>query len=154
MRAANLPSMRGLVSVSHQLRLLVALALSQIEVYAKNTTTLPPAVDAYEDFIAAQTAALTAIKAYPASIEVTAADQALSLASDQTEQLVVTKTPLDGATSNVAGDTVNTFYESSDPTKATVSATGLVTAVATTAGVTITVRHKNKSDTIVFTVGA
>lgn len=154
MRASNLPSMRGYISVSHQLRLVAALALSQIEVYAKNTTTLPPAVTAFEDFVTALTAAITAIKAYPASIVASAVDVALQVGADTTEQIVVTKTPLSGSTSNVAADTVNTFYTSSNTGVITVSATGLVTVVAA-GSATVTVKHKNKtSNALAFTVAA
>lgn len=153
MRAAKLPPL-GEFTTGLALRIAVAKAISEAEVYAKRGSALPPGVAKLETFANAILTAMTAIKAYPASIAATAADTALSLASDQTEQIVVTKTPLSGSTSNVASDTANTKYTSSDTAVITVSATGLVTAVGV-GSATVTVRHANKqADPLAFTVAA
>lgn len=150
MRGAKLPSL-GLITVGLALRIATAKAISELEVYAKRATALPPGVAQFETFVTALTAAMTAIKAYPASIAATASDVALSLASDQTEQIVVTKTPLSGSTSNVAA---TSSYTSSNVAVLTVSATGLVTAVGA-GSATVTAKYQNKtSNALAFTVGA
>lgn len=154
MRAAQLPTLDGFISNGEQLRREVAKSISQAEVYAKRSSTLPASVSKIDAFIAAMTAATVAIKALPSAVVLSGSDVALSLASDQTEQLVLTKTPLSGSTSNVASDTVNTRYTSSNVAVATVSATGLVTAVGV-GSCTITAVHKNKtSNALAITVAA
>lgn len=75
------------------------------------------------------------------SIDVTPATVTLAVAA--TRQLAVARTP-----STASG---NPTYATSDATKATVSATGLITAVAT-GSATITVTLGGKTDTCVVTV--
>lgn len=140
MRGASLPPVK--VTNGHHLRIATAKALSEVETYGKRASVIPPTVAQFEAFITAMTAALTAVKEYPASIVLSGTDVDLSLSTDQTEQLVVTKTPLSGSTSNVAADS-QTSYVSSDPTIVTVNATGLITAVAV-GSATITATHQNK----------
>lgn len=153
MRAANLPSLRGKITNGLALRIATAKAISEAETYANRGSVLPASVAALQAFFDAGDAALTAIKAKPASIVITPGTITLSLAGTVTQQLVVTKTPLSGSTSNVAAASAGTFYVSSDPTKATVSVDGLVTAVAIGTTV-ITARNGNKSDTQLVTVTA
>lgn len=70
-------------------------------------------------------------------------------AAAATQQLVGTATLLDESTTKVVtGDTV---WSTSDATKATVNAAGLVTAVAT-GSATITGTYRGKTDTCVVTV--
>lgn len=152
MRAANLPSLRGKITNGLHLRIATAKALSEVEVYAKRSSTLPAAVAAMQAFADAIDTNLAAIKAYPASVAITPSTVTLTVAAP-TVQLVVTKTPLSGATSNVAPAASGTFYASSDPTKATVSVDGLVTRVAN-GTTTITARNGNKSATKLVTVTA
>lgn len=150
MRGAKLPNI-GLISVGLDVRIDMAKAISELEVYAKRSSTLPPGVAQFQTFLDACDTALTNIKAYPASIVASATDVALSLASDQTEQIVVTKTPLSGSTSNVAA---TSNYTSSNVAVLTVSATGLVTAVGV-GSATVTAKNGNKtSNALAFTVGA
>lgn len=68
-------------------------------------------------------------------------------AAGQTTQLAVTATYADASTATVTEDCA---FVSSDPTKATVSATGLITFVATGAS-TITATYGGKTDTTVAT---
>lgn len=72
----------------------------------------------------------------------------LDLSDVETEQIVITTTP--------ASQGVLATYVSSDPTKATVSATGLVTPVATgETTITVTAVHDpSQTDTCVVTVVA
>lgn len=82
------------------------------------------------------------------AIDAAAADVAMSVASDATEQITCTFTPADASIQDLT-------YESSDPTKATVSATGLITAVAAgTAVITVRAVDGGASDTITVTVSA
>lgn len=79
------------------------------------------------------------------SIEVTPASKTIDLSEGETVQLVVAFTPANASSKDVT-------YVSSDPTKATVSATGLVTPVATgTTTITVTTRN-GKTDTSAITV--
>ena len=72
-----------------------------------------------------------------------------TLAAAATQQLTATATLSDGTTT--ADVTSVTAWESSDDTKATVDAAGLVTAVAT-GSATITGTYKGQSDTCAVTV--
>lgn len=151
MRGAQLPPVK--VTNGHHLRIAMAKAISEIETYGKRASAEPAALQQMLDFLSAAETAVNLVKAYPASVAVTGADVALSLATDQTEQLTATATGLGGATANVSSN-AETVWTSSDPTKATVSATGLVTAVAV-GSVTITAQYKNKvSNALAVTVAA
>lgn len=70
-------------------------------------------------------------------------------AAAATQQLVATATLSDGVTTKVV--TALTAWTTSDATKATVSASGLITAVAT-GSATITGTYKGQTDTCVVTV--
>jgi uncharacterized protein YjdB len=70
-------------------------------------------------------------------------------AAAATTQLVITATYADAGTENVTADPRCT-YSSSDPTKATVSAGGLITHVATGAS-TITVTYHGRTTTVTAT---
>lgn len=86
--------------------------------------------------------ALTGITITPATVE-------LSLAGTTTQQLGITPAPLNASNVGIA------TWVSSDPTKATVSATGLVTALAAgTTTITATSVDGAKTDTQLVTVTA
>lgn len=150
MRASNLDSLRGYITNGAQLRTQAARAISQVEVYAKRASALPPAVAVLKAFFLDAIDKIDAVGDYPVSIDASAADVALSLASDTTEQISVTATQLDGGTASV---TVQCVYSSSNAAVATVSASGLITAVAVGSAV-ITVQFQNRTDTIAVTVAA
>ena len=90
----------------------------------------------------------------PTAIDATATDVDLSLASDTSEQIAVAFTPADTSNKDVT-------YESSDPDVLTVSASGLVTAVAA-GNASVTVRSVARreadgsqcQDVLAFTVAA
>lgn len=82
----------------------------------------------------------------PTSISVSPATS--SKAAGQTTQLTVTTEDADGSERDV---TDSASYATSDATKATVSATGLVTFVAT-GSATITVTYAGREDTVAITV--
>lgn len=127
MNPANLPSMYGTIRNGFILNRELAKSLSQLEVYIMNSGTVSAGAAKLKATLTAAIAVIDDMPARTKSIAITPATVTLSLAGTTTQQLVVTKTPLVGSTSNVASTSV---YSSSDPTKATVSATGLVTAVA------------------------
>ena len=80
------------------------------------------------------------------SIDATAADTALNLTTDTSEQITTTFVPTDAANRGL-------IYTSSDPTKLTVNETGLVTAIAVgTATITVTSVDTGVTDTVAFTV--
>lgn len=81
----------------------------------------------------------------PALVSIDVTPATVSIAVGATQQLTVAKTP-----SGAAGTAA---YASSDATKATVSASGLVTGVAA-GSATITVTVGSKTDTSVITVTA
>lgn len=79
-------------------------------------------------------------------IVASAADVAMNLTTDTTEQITVAYTPTDASNTDVT-------YASSDPAKVTVSATGLITAVALgTATITVTSKDGGFKSTIAVTV--
>ena len=81
------------------------------------------------------------------SIDATASDVAMNTSSDTTEQISVAFTPATASNKTVT-------YSSSDPTKATVSSTGLITAVAAgSAVITVTSEENpNITDSVTVTV--
>lgn len=85
------------------------------------------------------------------SLAVTPATKTLSLAGTKTQQLTATATLIDGTTTRDA--TADAAWSSSDTAKATVSAAGLVTAVAAGTA-TITGTYRGKSGTSAITVTA
>lgn len=82
-----------------------------------------------------------------ASVSVTPATTTKAAAA--TQQLAATATLSDGVTTQVV--TASTVWTTSDATKATVNAAGLVTAVAT-GSATITGTYRGQTDTCVVTV--
>lgn len=95
---------------------------------------------------AAEKADMAAFQPVVTSLAVTPATT--TKAALATQQLVGTATPVDGVDVVV---TASTAWVSSDPTKATVNAAGLVTAVATGES-TVTGTYKGSTDTCVVTV--
>lgn len=88
------------------------------------------------------------IKRYATAIDVQPSAYTCDLSDGETVQLQVNFTPFD------ANDEAVTFV-SSDPTKATVNATGLVTPVAAGATtITVTNTQSGKTDTVAITVQA
>lgn len=89
-----------------------------------------------------QRRAITALSSTPATVS-------LDLSNGETQQITNTFTPAAGALDTTV------YYKSSDPTKATVSPTGLITAVGVgTATITISTNVEGVSDTIAVTVVA
>lgn len=152
MRAANLPSLRGLITNGALLRLQLAKAVGSVEVYANRGSVEPASADALKAFLTAGIAAVDEVLTRPASIVITPTTVTLTVAAP-TQQLVVTKTTLAAASVVVTPAASGTTYVSSDPTKATVSAAGLVTRVAN-GTTTITAKNGSKSDTQLVTVTA
>lgn len=145
MKASSFPSLRGQITNAERLKIELAKAVSQVQVYTARTVltgggnalapmadplraVLQYAIDQLADITDAVSLALT-----PDSIT-------LDLSLVETQQLVATATYGNGDTADVAAD-AGTAYVSSDVTKATVNATGLVTPVAVgTATITATYR--------------
>lgn len=148
MEASNLPTLHKFIDNGWQLRNEMAKAISRCETYAKKGSVVPASAAKLTALFQAGIDAVAAVGNLPASIDLTAADTALSLAGDTSEQLVVTATQLDGGSQVVTGSST---YSSSDPAVATVSASGLVTAVAV-GSATITAQYLNRVDTLAFTV--
>lgn len=148
MEASNLPTLHKFIDNGWQLRNEMAKAISRCEVYAKKGSVVPASAAKLTALFQAGIDAVAAVGNLPASIDLTAADTALSLAGDTSEQLVVTATQLDGGSQVVTGSST---YSSSNPAVATVSASGLVTAVAV-GSATITAQYQNRVDTLAFTV--
>jgi uncharacterized protein YjdB len=139
MRASTLPS-PGHLRISQQLRILAAQAISAAETRGQRAGgTSPELLAFFTACAAAVTAAapLTGIDATPATT---------SKVVGQTQQITVAPIPSTSALPAVT-------YSSSDVTKATVSAAGLITAVAAGTA-TITVTGKGFTDTVVVTVTA
>jgi len=152
MRASNLPTLHKFLGNGWQLRTELAKAISSVQTYAKKGKTDPAARAKLSALLTAAQAELTAVGNYPKSLALTAADTALSLGSDTSEQCVATVTEIDGGTRVVTGDS-KTVYTSSNPAVATVSAGGLVTAVAV-GSVTISAQYEDAVGTRAFTVAA
>lgn len=80
------------------------------------------------------------------------APKAVTLSKGATKQYTATASYADGSTKDVS-DNADTVWNTSDPTKATISKTGLVTAVDTTASVTVSAEFKGQKaeDTLIIT---
>lgn len=154
MRASNLPSLRGRISSSHALRIEAAKAISAAEVAARRASIgyAQAGTDLASFFESARAAAVKGGRAD--SISVTPATD--TLAAAETQQLAVEATWLavpagtPTVTADVTGDG-RCVYTTSDATKATVSSSGLITAVAT-GSATITATFHGRTDTCVVTV--
>ena len=98
---------------------------------------------------AAEKAHLSGFQADIESLSVTPPTTSKAVAA--TQQLVATATLLDGVTTAVV--TGDTAWTTSDATKATVNAAGLITAVAA-GSATVTGTYRGKTDTVAVTVTA
>lgn len=129
MRGVNLPSLRGLVSVSHSLRILTAQAISQVEVAAKRSST------GYSTGAATLQTFLTA-----ARNAVDLADRAASIAILPTTATVSTtdrrRTPTSVIATGILGNAQTVFARST--ATVTLSANPANGNTVTIAGVTYT----------------
>lgn len=147
MRTSALPNLRGLVTNGNQLKVEVVKGINHVAMYAKRGPGYAPAAQSLYDLLTeAKAALLTWTRA--ASIDATPATKTLAAAA--TQQITTVATFPDASTLDVSADGRVT-YSSSAPTKATVSASGLITAVAT-GSATITVTFQGRTDTIAVTV--
>lgn len=151
MKVASFPSLQGHVgngkAIAHEL----ARAIGQIESYVMRNRKEPAASALLTAFLQYGITTIDNAGKLIRSLAITPTTVTLSLAGTTTQQLVVTATLADSTTSVVTPAASGTVYTSSDPTKATVSAAGLVTAVAV-GTTTITATNKGISDTQLVTV--
>jgi hypothetical protein len=141
MRASTLPS-PGHLRISQQLRVLAAQAISAAESRGQHGGASPELLA----FFSACSAAVTAAQPAPALTGIDATPATVSKVVGQTQQIAVAPLP-SGATLPAR------TFSTSDATKATVSASGLITAVAAGTA-TITVTAGGFTDTVVVTVTA
>lgn len=147
MQPHKVPSLSRFVMNSQNLRFELARAISSIESATRRGSVLPPAVAKFNTMITFLTASMTALNLYTKSVAATP-NPVVAGAPASTQQLVVTQTRMDNTTAVVTG---TASYVSSDVTKATVSAAGLVTRVATGSAV-ITVGFGGKFTTVPVTI--
>ena len=151
MRTSQLPNLRGLIANGAQLKIQIVKAINQAASYAKRGPGYSPAALDLQEVLQESIDALrTWTRA--ASISALPATTTLDISDEDTEQIEVTATYEDGETADVTADS-RTTYATSDATKATVSASGLITPVAA-GSATITVTHQGRTDTIAVTVQA
>lgn len=154
MRSNQLPNLRGLVVNAASLKIAVIRAINGVITVAKRHADGYSANGAAEALSELLVEANDIIREYTraASISVTPATDTLDASNVETQQLTTVATYEDGETTDVSADTRVT-YVSSDPTKATVSSTGLITAVLA-GSTTITTSYHGRTDTTVVTVVA
>jgi len=128
MRASTLPNLHRLIDNGFALRIELAKALSRVEVYRKRGRNEPASAAALKAFLQAGITSLDA-----GGVTSLAVSPSANIgAAGGTVQATVTFTPATALNKGVT-------YTTSDATKATVSATGLITRVAT-GSATITAR--------------
>lgn len=147
MRSSALPNLRGLVSNGAQLKVQMVKAINQVSTFAKRGPGYSPGALALQGVLED---AVDAIRTYTRAASISATPATTTKAAAGTQQITTTATYADGVTEDVSADTRVT-YATSDATKATVSATGLITAVAT-GSATITVTYQGRTDTVAVTV--
>lgn len=147
MKAHQLPNLRGLLGNANRLKIELTKAINAGATYAKRGVGYSPASDAIKELL---DAAIVLNRSWTRADSIAMLPATDTLAALETQQLAVTATFPDAGTEDVTADT-RCVYTTSDATKATVSASGLVTAVATGAA-TITATFQGRTDTTAITV--
>lgn len=147
MKASSLPNLNGLISNANKIKIELAKAINAGATYAKRGPGYSPAAIAIKELL---DAAIDANRSWTRADSIAMLPATATKAPAATQQLAVTATFPDAGTEDVTADT-RCVYTTSDATKATVNAAGLVTAVAT-GEATITATFQGRTDTTVITV--
>lgn len=147
MKASSLPNLRGLIGNANRVKIELAKAINAAMVYAKRGSGYSPAADGIETLLQA---ARDENRLWRRADSIDATPATVTKAAAQTQQITTKATWDDGVEVDVSADPRVT-YSTSDAEKATVSSTGLITAVAT-GSATITVTFHGRTDTIAVTV--
>lgn len=150
MKASVLPNLRGKISNNNRLKIELTKAINQAIVYAKRSAVGYAAVS--DDVSDLLYAALTQLRSWTRADSITVLPVSNTKAVAQTQQISLTATYPDGVTEAVSASDPRVTYATSNAARATVSATGLVTAVATGSAATITVTFQGRTDTYLITV--
>lgn len=147
MKTKNLSNLRGKVNNANSLKVELVRAINHSMVYAKRSAGY--SLNAAALLTVLKEAVVEARKWTQAS-SIDATPATVTLAAAATQQITTNATYADGTVVNVSTD-YRVTYATSDATKATVSASGLITAVAT-GSATITVTFNGRTDTVVVTI--
>lgn len=148
MKTTSLPNLRGLVSNNNRLKIEIVKAINTAITYAKRSALgYSPAANSLATFFVACSDAL---RTWTHSVSLDVQPATATKAAAATQQITATATFADAGTVVVTADPRCT-YATSDATKATVNAAGLVTAVATGTA-TITASFQGRTDTLVLTI--
>jgi hypothetical protein len=148
MRTNFLPTLRGLITNGAHLKIAATKALNHAMTYAKRGPGYSPGATALAAFFQA---AINANRTYTRANSITVTPSSTTKAAGGTQQISLTGTYADGVTESVSASDGRVTYSTSDATKATVSSTGLITAVAT-GSATITVSYQGRTGTVAVTV--
>lgn len=149
MKTSSLPNLRGKITNANAVKIELVKAINQAVMYAKRGGLGYSSIAT--DVLALFEAAKVALRIWTRAASIDTLPATVTKAAGQTQQLATTATYADGVAVVVANTDERMTYASSDVTKATVSKTGLVTAVAS-GSATITVTYHGRTDTCVVTV--
>jgi uncharacterized protein YjdB len=150
MKASSLPNLKGKITNNNRVKIELTKAINQAIVYAKRAGVgySETAQDVYDLFEAAK----DAIRQWTRADSISVLPATDTMAAAETQQVTsITATYADSTTETISTSDPRVTYETSDATKATVSSTGLITAVAT-GSATITVTFQGRTDTVAVTV--
>jgi uncharacterized protein YjdB len=148
MKTSVLPNLRGKITNANGVKIEITKAINQAITYAKRSGVGYSAVSA--DVLALFEAAKVQMRSWVRASSIAVSPATATKAAAATQQIAVTATFPDTGTAVVTADP-RTVYTTSDATKATVNAAGLVTAVAT-GSATITATFHGRTSTLVLTI--
>lgn len=149
MKASDLPNLKGKITNNNRVKIELTKAINQAITYAKRSGVGYSLVS--KDVSDLFAAAIAQIRPFTRATSITVTPTSNTKAAAATQQITLTATYQDGTTQAVSPSDPRVTYSSGTPSKATVSATGLVTAVATGSSV-ITVSYQGRTGTYTITV--
>lgn len=147
MKTSSLKNLRGLVTNGAQVKVQLVKAINHVTMYAKRGPGYSPAAQTLLEMLEQ---AKVETRKWSRADSISATPATDTLAAAETQQITTVATFADATELDVSAD-FRVTYSTSDATKATVSTTGLITAVAT-GSATITVTFQGRTDTIAVTV--
>ena len=152
MKASSLPNLKGKITNNNRLKIEVTKAVNQAITYAKRAGNSTGYSQVASDVYALLESAKTQVRDWTRAASIAVTPTTTTKAAGQTQQIAtITATYADGTTKAISTSDPRVTYSTSNATKATVSTTGLITAVAT-GSATITVTFQGRTAAVAVTV--